>query len=55
MKILWNSDMEKIKERAEKFEFDKIVLDSGKADKDLAINHLVEQLSYLYAKLGVTK
>lgn len=53
MKTLFNSDMEKIKEKCKHFKSEMIIIESGKNDKDMTINYLMKQLTYLYMKLGV--
>ena len=53
MKILSKSDMDKIKEKCSNFKAERIIMDSGKNNKDKTINYLISQLTYLYMKLGV--
>ncbi len=53
MKLISNKDMQRIKEKFNHFESEKIILDSGEFDKDKAINYMIGQLTYLYAKLGL--
>lgn len=52
MKFISKKDMGLLKNKFLKHESNKIVLDSGKYDKDKLINSLSADLTYVFIKLG---